>query len=113
MTHDLSLLSCRFIAPIEGVGLIMWWMVDTIRTDPDWWLFSTESLAMIVSQVMTTSRLIVVPAHNIMMVQWAGVLLVVIGLNWWLAPLTVSPPHHPLLRRSVAAIYTCTCTLYT
>jgi lysylphosphatidylglycerol synthetase-like protein (DUF2156 family) len=42
-----------FIAPLEGVVLIVWWIVDTIRTDPSWWQFSTESLAMTLSQVIS------------------------------------------------------------
>ena len=41
----------RFLAPLEGVALILWWAVDVIRSDPNWWLFSTESLAMTLSQV--------------------------------------------------------------
>ena len=47
MTSDL-----RFLAPCVGVAVIVWWMVEVIRTDPDWWLFSTESLAMTLSQVI-------------------------------------------------------------
>ncbi|CAI8024003.1 Uncharacterized sodium-dependent transporter HI_0736, partial [Geodia barretti] len=74
-----------FIAPLEGVVLIVWWIVDTIRTDPSWWQLSTESLAMTLSQ-------------------WAGVLLVTIGLNWWLLPHTISPPSNPLLRRLLGTL---------
>jgi hypothetical protein len=70
---------------LEGVVLIVWWIVDTIRTDPSWWQFSTESLAMTLSQ-------------------WAGVLLVTIGLNWWVLPLSISPPSNPLLRRLVGTL---------
>ena len=47
----------RFLAPLEGLGLIIWWIVEVIRTDPNWWLFSTESLAMTLSQVYITSLL--------------------------------------------------------
>ena len=50
---QVSLISDRFIAPLEGVVLIVWWIVDTIRTDPSWWQLSTESLAMTLSQVIS------------------------------------------------------------
>ena len=45
-------LSCRFIAPIEGVGLVVWYIVGEIRDNPGtWWQFSTQSLAMVLTQV--------------------------------------------------------------
>lgn len=34
------------------MGLVGWWVVDTIRLDSEWWTFSTQSLAMILSQVI-------------------------------------------------------------
>ena len=42
----------RVIAPIEGVGLIVWWIVEEIVTNTDtFWQFSRDSLAMVLSQV--------------------------------------------------------------
>ena len=82
------------------MGIILWWVVDTIRTDPNWWLFSTESLAMTLSQVSQAAASHC-PYHYLVS-QWAGALLFLIGLNWWLHPLSISPPSHPLTKRSVA-----------
>ena len=49
--YQLSSSCHRMLAPFIGVGLIVWWMIDVIINDSDWWLFSTESMAMIVTQV--------------------------------------------------------------
>ena len=67
--------SCRCILPIEGVGLILWWIVEEIVTNTStWWLIEKETLA-------TT------------LMEWAIVLLIVIGLNWWMGPLKIQEPN--------------------
>ena len=72
---------CRFIAPIEGVGLIIWWIVESIITNTDtWWQITEDSLA-------------------VTLVEWSTVLLVMIGLNWWLKPLVIYPPDNPVYRK--------------
>lgn len=66
---------CRFIAPIEGVGLIVWWIVEEILTNSStWWQFHTESLAVVLTE-------------------WAVVILILIGLNWWMKPLVIYEPN--------------------
>ena len=43
--------------PVEGVGLVVWYIVDEIRDNPGtWWQFSTRSLAMVLTQVGVTSN---------------------------------------------------------
>ena len=74
-------LPCRFIAPIEGVGLLVWWIVEEILTNQStWWQFHTESLAVVLTE-------------------WAVVILVLIGLNWWMGPLTIPEPRSSGARR--------------
>ena len=74
-------LLCRVIAPIEGVVLIIWWMVTEILDNGDtWWQITSDSLAVTLSE-------------------WAFVLLVAIGLNWWLKPLVIHPPENPTKRK--------------
>ena len=48
----------RFIAPIEGVGMLVWWIVDQVINNSDpyvpntpWWQYTPTSLIMVVSQV--------------------------------------------------------------
>ena len=72
---------CRFIAPIEGVGLIVWWIVEEIITNSStWWQFHTESLAVVLTE-------------------WAVVILVLIGLNWWMHPLVIYEPRNRHTKR--------------
>ena len=64
----------RFILPIEGVGLIIWWIVEEIVTNSStWWLIEADTLA-------TT------------LMEWAVILLALIGLNWWMGPLKINEP---------------------
>ena len=61
-----------------GVGLIVWWIVEEILTNSStWWQFQTESLAVVLTE-------------------WAVVILVLIGINWWMKPLVIYEPrnHH-------------------
>ena len=56
------------------MGLIVWWIVEEIVTNTStWWQFHTESLAVVLTE-------------------WAVVILVLIGLNWWMGPLTIHEP---------------------
>ena len=72
---------CSFIAPIEGVGLIVWWIVEEIVTNSStWWQFHTESLAVVLTE-------------------WAVVILVLIGLNWWMHPLVIKEPRNRYAKR--------------
>ncbi len=72
---------CRLIAPIEGVGLIGWWIVETIVNNPDtWWQVTDDSLF-------------------ITLAEWTFLLLVAIGLNWWVKPLVIHPPDNPTTRK--------------
>lgn len=81
------LCSCRVIAPIEGVVLIIWWMVTEIIDNGDtWWQITTDSLA-------------------VTLTEWAVVLLVAIGLNWWMNPLVIYPPENPTIRKIVGFFY--------
>ena len=47
----------RFICPIEGIGMIIWWIVDEIRLNADpykeypFWVFTTTSLITILTEV--------------------------------------------------------------
>ena len=50
----------RCIAPIEGIGMLIWWLVDEIINNSDpyypnspWWEFTPTSLISIVTQVCT------------------------------------------------------------
>ena len=53
--------SLRFLAPIEGAGMLIWWVVDEVinHSDPyedyPWWGLSSESLMMTLSQVRMKS----------------------------------------------------------
>ena len=72
---------CRFIAPIEGVGLIVWWIVEEILTNSStWWQFQTESLAVVLTE-------------------WSVVILVLIGINWWMKPLVIYEPKNRHAKR--------------
>lgn len=72
---------CRFLAPIEAVGLLVWWVVDEIRLKTDtWWLITTDSLGTVLTE-------------------WAVVLLVFIGLNWWMKPLQIREPKNPTAKK--------------
>ena len=73
--------ACSFIAPIEGIGLIVWWIVEEIVTNSStWWQFHTESLAVVLTE-------------------WAVVILVLIGLNWWMHPLVINEPRNRYAKR--------------
>ena len=81
MTH------CRFILPIEGVGLIIWWVVEEIVTNSStWWLIETDTLA-------TT------------LMEWAIILLIFIGLNWWMGPLKIYEPKDRFSRTVLGLIF--------
>ena len=48
----------RFVCPIEGIGMLIWWVVDEIINNSDpyypnqpWWEFTPTSLITIVTQV--------------------------------------------------------------
>ena len=61
--HCLSLLplhhtfACRFVCPLEGLGMLVWWVVDEIRLNSDaysgkpFWTFTPTSLICILTQV--------------------------------------------------------------
>lgn len=50
----------RAIAPLEGAVLIIWWVVEEIiNHNATWWQFSTESLAMVLSQVSLVDSCII------------------------------------------------------
>eukprot|EP00731_Ephydatia_muelleri_P011023 Em0005g1609a len=71
------------IAPIEGVGMIVWWIVEEVYTKPGtWWQLSRDSLAMVLTQ-------------------WSIVALVVLALNWFMKPLSVGPPRNVKLRKLI------------
>ncbi len=73
--------SYRFIAPIEGIGIVIWWIVEEIINNKDtWWQIKIDSLATVLTE-------------------WAVVLLVFIGLNWWMAPPTIYEPTNPVKRK--------------
>ena len=72
---------CSFIAPIEGVGLLVWWIVEEILNNKStWWQFHTESLAVVLTE-------------------WATVILVLVGLNWWMGPLVIYEPRNRHAKR--------------
>jgi hypothetical protein len=63
------------------VGLIVWWIVEEIVTNSStWWQFHTESLAVVLTE-------------------WAVVILVLIGLNWWMHPLVINEPRNRHAKR--------------
>ncbi len=48
----------RFICPIEGIGMLLWWIIDEMINNSDpyypnqpWWEFTSTSLITIVTQV--------------------------------------------------------------
>lgn len=87
--------SCRFIAPIEGVGLLTWWVVDQIISNPDtWWQITIDSLATV-------------------LLEWVVVLSIVIGLNWWLRPLVIHKPRNRILARILGCFLVLTPVLFT
>lgn len=84
--HSLSL-SCSSIAPIEGVGLIIWWIVEQIKDNPDtWWQITIDSLATVLTE-------------------WSVVMLVFIGLNWWMAPPIIYEPKGRIRRKVLGALF--------
>ena len=85
--HDIIMTHCRFILPIEGVGLIIWWVVEEIVTNSStWWLIETDTLA-------TT------------LMEWAIILLIFIGLNWWMGPLKIYEPKDRFSRTVLGLIF--------
>lgn len=75
------------IAPIEGVGLIVWWVVEEIVTKSStWWLIEKDSLA-------TT------------LTEWSIILLVMIGLNWWMGPLKIPEPSNRDARKILGLFF--------
>lgn len=51
---------CRCVCPIEGIGMLIWWLIDSIINESDpyeepgaWWMFHTTSLFMVFTQVWT------------------------------------------------------------
>lgn len=82
-----TVIPCRFVAPIEGVGLLTWWFVDQITSNPDtWWQITIDSLATV-------------------LLEWVVVLSVVIGLNWWLNPLVIHKPRNRILAGILGCIF--------
>ena len=78
---------CRFILPIEGIGLIIWWIVEEIVTNTStWWLIETDTLA-------TT------------LMEWAIIILVFIGLNWWMGPLKIYEPKNRYLKFALGLVF--------
>ena len=59
----------------------MWWIVEEIlENSSTWWQFHTESLAVVLTE-------------------WAVVILVLIGLNWWMGPLVIHEPKNRHAKR--------------
>jgi hypothetical protein len=80
-------MTCRFILPIEGVGLIIWWIVEEIVTNSStWWLIETDTLA-------TT------------LMEWALILLIFLGLNWWMGPLKIYEPKDNFSKTVLGVIF--------
>jgi hypothetical protein len=83
----LIIMTCRFILPIEGVGLIIWWIVEEIVTNSStWWLIETDTLA-------TT------------LMEWAIILLIFLGLNWWMGPLKIYEPKDNFSKTILGLIF--------
>ena len=77
----------RFILPIEGIGLIIWWIVEEIVTNlSTWWLIESDTLA-------TT------------LMEWAIIFLVLIGLNWWMGPLKIYEPKDRFSKTVLGLIF--------
>lgn len=69
------------------MGLIIWWIVEEIVTNTStWWLIEKDTLA-------TT------------LMEWAFVLLIMIGLNWWMGPLKITEPRNPLARKILGLFF--------
>ena len=82
--------------------MLVWWVVtevikhsDPYETDP-WWGLSSESLMMTLSQVRTNNNVLAMAApvgglacHVLffLSMQWTLVFCILIGLNWWMAPI--------------------------
>lgn len=78
--------ACSFVLPIEGVGLILWWIIETIiNNGSTWWQITEDSLA-------------------VTLIEWAVGMLIFIGLNWWMVPLIVPPPKSKFWRRVLGAL---------
>jgi hypothetical protein len=72
------------------VGLIVWWIVDKIRLNPGtWWQITIDSLAIVLTE-------------------WSVVMLVFIGLNWWMAPPTIYEPKGETKRKILGALFNLT-----
>lgn len=70
------------------MGLITWWIVEKIMNNPDtWWQITIDSLATVLTE-------------------WAVVLLVFIGLNWWLSPLVIYEPRNRKWRKVLGLFVT-------
>lgn len=67
--------------------MIIWWIVEEIVTNlSTWWLIEKETLA-------TT------------LMEWAIVLLTMIGLNWWMGPLKIPEPKNPTAKKILGLIF--------
>ena len=66
-TNNTRKLLCYFssfsvICPIEGLGMIVWWIVDEVRLNLDpykefpFWVFTTTSLITILTEVQCMER---------------------------------------------------------
>jgi len=59
----------------------VWWVVDEIRLNLDtWWQITVDSLATVLTE-------------------WAVVVLVLIGLNWWMGPLQIREPQNHKMKK--------------
>ena len=78
---------CRGVAPFEGVGIVIWWIVEEIINNKDtWWQIQIDSLATVLTE-------------------WAVVFLVFIGLNWWMGPRVIYEPTNPVQRKILGMIF--------
>ena len=69
------------------MGLILWWIVEEIVTKQStWWQIEKDTLA-------TT------------LMEWAIVLLLVIGLNWWMGPLKIKEPKNYYTRKVLGLFF--------
>ena len=69
------------------MGLIIWWIVEQIVNNPGtWWQITIDSLATVLTE-------------------WSVVLLVFIGLNWWMAPPTIYEPRGNLERKILKRLF--------
>ena len=45
----------RFVSPIVGAALIIWWIVSTVKDDPRWYYLENESLIFTLYEVHTST----------------------------------------------------------